>query len=178
MKKRPTIAIILGTARKQRKSIHAVTYILKVLKKKYKTHRFTLVDVADYNLGRTTPPWEKGTKTVQKWRRMANNASGFIIVTPEYNHSFPGELKIALDCAYKEYTNKPVILAGVSAGQFGGARVLEHMATPLRELQMRSFKTALYFPNIQEFIDMSSKQKDEAYKERVEKAGKKLISEL
>ena len=52
-------------------------------------------------------------------------ADGLIIVAPEYNHSFPGLLKHVLDTNLEEYIHKAVGVCGVSAGPFGGARMIQ-----------------------------------------------------
>src|SRR5258705_7085548 len=75
-------------------------------------------------------------------------ADGLIIVAPEYNHSFPGLLKHVLDTNLKEYVHKAVGVCGVSAGPFGGARMIERLLPVLRELRLVthfldvSFRTA------------------------------------
>ncbi|HVI80709.1 MAG TPA: NAD(P)H-dependent oxidoreductase, partial [Candidatus Acidoferrum sp.] len=61
-------------------------------------------------------------------------ADGLIIVAPEYNHSFPGLLKHVLDTNLKEYIHKAVGVCGVSAGPFGGARMIQSLLPVLREL--------------------------------------------
>ena len=63
-------------------------------------------------------------------------ADGLVIVAPEYNHGYPGILKHALDTNLKEYIHKPVGLCGVSAGGFGGTRVIESLLPVMRELGM------------------------------------------
>lgn len=61
-------------------------------------------------------------------------ADGIVIVTPEYNRGYPGLLKYVLDTNLKEYIHKAVGICGVSAGGFGGARVIENLLPVLREL--------------------------------------------
>jgi NAD(P)H-dependent FMN reductase len=61
-------------------------------------------------------------------------ADGLILVVPEYNHSFPGLLKHVLDTNLKEYIHKAVGVCGVSAGPFGGARMIQSLVPVLREL--------------------------------------------
>jgi len=65
---------------------------------------------------------------------MIDRCDGLIIVTPEYNHGYPGLLKHALDMNLKEYIHKAVGICGVSAGPFGGARVIEGLLPVMREL--------------------------------------------
>jgi NAD(P)H-dependent FMN reductase len=50
-------------------------------------------------------------------------ADGVLIVTPEYNGGYPASLKNAIDFLYPEWKRKPVAIASVSAGPFGGAQV-------------------------------------------------------
>src|SRR6476660_9504650 len=61
-------------------------------------------------------------------------ADGLNIVAPEYNHSFPGLLKHVLDTNLEEYIHKTVGVCGVSAGPFGGARMIQNLLPVLREL--------------------------------------------
>ncbi|MFD8528587.1 NADPH-dependent FMN reductase [Streptosporangium canum] len=60
-------------------------------------------------------------------------ADAFVIVTPEYNHSFPASLKNAIDWHGTEWHAKPV--AFVSYGAFSaGLRAVEHLRLVLAEL--------------------------------------------
>jgi NADPH-dependent FMN reductase len=54
-------------------------------------------------------------------------ADGLVIVAPEYNHGYCGLLKHVLDSCLKEYIHKAVGIVGVSAGPFGGTRVIENL---------------------------------------------------
>ena len=54
-------------------------------------------------------------------------ADALVIVAPEYNHGYPGLLKHVLDTNLKEYIHKAVGIVGVSAGVFGGARVIQNL---------------------------------------------------
>jgi NAD(P)H-dependent FMN reductase len=56
-------------------------------------------------------------------------ADGFVVVTPEYNHSFPAPLKTAIDWYYAEWQAKPV--AFVSYGRESGGL---HAVAQLREI--------------------------------------------
>src|SRR3954471_13427646 len=69
-----------------------------------------------------------------KFSATVARADGLILVVPEYNHSFPGMLKHVLDTNLKEYIHKAVGVCGVSAGPFGGARMIQSLLPVLREL--------------------------------------------
>ena len=71
----------------------------------------------------------------RRWAERISAADGFVVVTPEYNHSFPGQLKCALDAVYAPWNHKPV--AFVSYGGFAaGARAVEQLRLAAVELRM------------------------------------------
>ncbi|GGN80189.1 hypothetical protein GCM10011579_065480 [Streptomyces albiflavescens] len=59
------------------------------------------------------------------WADTIASFDGFVMVTPEYNHSFPGVLKNAIDSLYAEWNNKAV--GFVSYGGGGGTRAVEQL---------------------------------------------------
>lgn len=56
-----------------------------------------------------------------------NRADGVIIVTPEYNGGYPASLKNVIDFMYKEWHRKPMAIATVSDGQYGGTQVIQSL---------------------------------------------------
>lgn len=162
------IPVILGTGREGRRSEPVAKFVYDQAQSYGFGCKF--IDVRNYATPFTTK--SDDDSIVQKWRKIANDADGFIIVTPEYNHSFPGELKILLDKAYAEYHRKPVGLCAVSSGGLGGARVVEHVLPMFNTYQLVSLKDGVYFSNVEEMIDDSEKIKDEFvefYTERLKK---------
>ena len=102
-------------------------------------------------------------------------ADGLILVVPEYNHSFPGLLKHVLDTNLKEYIHKAVGVCGVSAGPFGGARMIQSLVPVLRELGLVTIFWDVYFGTAGKLFDPSTgKITDPAYIGRV----KKFLDEL
>ncbi len=88
-------------------------------------------------------------------------ADGLAIVTPEYNHSFPGLLKHVLDTCLEEYIHKAAGIVGVSAGPFGGTRVVESFLPVLRELGLVATFTDLNFSKVGEAFDENGELIDE-----------------
>src|SRR5438552_8506131 len=80
-------------------------------------------------------------------------SDGLILVVPEYNHSFPGLLKHVLDTNLKEYIHKAVGVCGVSAGPFGGARMIESLLPVLRELGLVTIFWDVYFGSAGKLFD-------------------------
>jgi NAD(P)H-dependent FMN reductase len=159
------IPIILGTARAGRESEKVAKFMLA------KATEFGLeseiLDVRDYRL-----PATDDTKTSEAAARLKERvlrADGIVIVSPEYNHGYPGELKMMLDLLYAEYFGKPVGICGVSSGVFGGARMIEHLVATCVRFHMLPTGEVLYFPKVQDLFDDSGAIKKEAYHRRAEK---------
>src|SRR5688572_1992717 len=122
------LPIILGTARQGRQSEHVANFILGEMKKRPEIET-ELIDVRQLKMRLDDAGEEmKDPSYAEKMTR----ADGLVIVTPEYNHGYPGLLKHALDMCLKEYIHKAVALCGVSAGPFGGARVVENVVLVFR----------------------------------------------
>src|SRR5215217_3882942 len=54
------------------------------------------------------------------------SADAFIVLTPEYNHSYPAGLKNLIDWHYTEWQAKPVAFVSYG-GVSGGLRAVEHL---------------------------------------------------
>lgn len=144
-----SVPVILGTARSGRKSESAAEFVADYLPTTASLDT-ELIDVRDYQFGQTYEAWNEHDDVpgIADWKQVADEADGFIIVTPEYNHGYPGELKILLDSAFEAYFDKPVGLVGVSAGGFGGSRVVEHIKPVLTELGMTVMGNAVYISKV------------------------------
>ena len=103
-------------------------------------------------------------------------ADGFIIVVPEYNHSFPGWLKHVLDTNLEEYIHKAVGICGVSASPFGGTRVIQSLLPVMRELGLVTTFYDLNVGSVNTLFDESGKLLEaEAYSRRFERLMKELV---
>ncbi|MEO9329523.1 NAD(P)H-dependent oxidoreductase [Gordonia sp. B21] len=62
-----------------------------------------------------------------------SRADGFVVVTPEYNHSYPGHLKVLIDDHGPQWRHKPVMFVSYG-GVSGGLRAVEHLRAVFAEL--------------------------------------------
>jgi NAD(P)H-dependent FMN reductase len=125
----------------------------------------SLFDVKDF----AVPQDDYGTgikDDFPEWRDAIIRADGLVIVSPEYNHGYPGALKSALDLLLKEYIHKSVAFVGVSAGPWGGTRVIEAMVPMVRELGLVATFADLNFPLVQTKFDQDGVLLDKAYERR------------
>jgi len=98
-----------------------------------------------------------------------------VIVTPEYNHSFPGLLKHVLDSCLKEYIHKAAGIVGVSAGPFGGVRAIQDFLPVIRELGLVNIFWDVNFGNVASVFDPSGKLLDQAFIKRADKFLDELV---
>lgn len=72
-------------------------------------------------------------------------ADAFIVVTPEYNHSFPGPLKTAIDSLKTQWQGKPVGFVSYG-GISGGLRAVEALRIVFAELHAVTVRDVVPFP--------------------------------
>jgi NAD(P)H-dependent FMN reductase len=165
------IPVILGTARQGRESEHAARFVFEQTKKRAGVET-EFIDV------RTLPMKldDAGEQMKDpKFSATIDRCDGLIIVTPEYNHSFPGLLKHALDMNLKEYIHKAVGICGVSAGPFGGTRVIESLLPVMRELGLVTIFEDVNFGKIGSLFDERGQLVDQNFVRRVDMFLNELI---
>jgi len=152
------IPVILGTTRKGRAAENVAKFVLGEVRKREGVET-ELIDIRDLNL-----PVDDAGEAIKdpKFSAVMTRADGIVIVTPEYNHGYPGMLKHALDTNLKEYIHKAVGICGVSAGGFGGTRVIEALLPVLRELGLVTIFWDGNFSGAQALFDETGTIKDEA----------------
>lgn len=159
------IPILLGSAREGRQSEKAAVFVYEEAKR-YGQFDTELLDVRDFVAECQTAAMPE--KKSKEWSKIMKKADGLIIVSPEYNHGYPGELKLMLDEIYEEYNRKPLGICGVSGGRLGGARMAEMLRTTAIELQMVPIRSAVYFSSVQNLFDKKGNIQDESYHARLQ----------
>jgi NAD(P)H-dependent FMN reductase len=86
-------------------------------------------------------------------------ADAFVIVTPEYNHSYPAPLKALIDTATKEWHAKPVAFVSYGGGS-GGTRAIEHLRAVFAELHAVGIRDSLSFVSAWEKFDSTGRLLD------------------
>lgn len=159
------IPLILGTNRKDRQSEAAAKWVFGRMQERSDLDS-RYFDVRDFELPRDDYGTGIGAM-FPEWRDAIIAGDGLVIVTPEYNHGYPGPLKSVLDLLLKEYIHKAVAFVGVSAGPWGGTRVIEAMLPMVRELGLAVCFTDLNFPKVASKFGPEGELLDEAYETRV-----------
>ena len=167
------IPVILGTTRKGRMSLSAARLMAAEVAKREGVET-ELIDVAALPMPTNDDDgWEAIRQT--GFAEKMNRADALVLVSPEYNHSFPGLLKHVLDSCLKEYIHKAVGIVGVSAGPFGGTRGIQNLVPVVRELGLVVIFWDVNFSNVQNAFDESGALRDESFLRRIDKFLKELI---
>lgn len=165
------IVVLAGTTRAHRQSIHAARLIAR-LGQEIDGIAVEFVDPMDFEFpGDGKDPEGQDPR----YSAITARADGFFIVTPEYNHSYPGSLKRMLDSELANYRHKPVALAGVSSGNWGGVRAVEALLHPVRSLGLVVSNTDVFFPRVQDLFNDQGELVGEYNTEGITKAYSELI---
>jgi NAD(P)H-dependent FMN reductase len=151
------IGIILGSTRPNRNGEQVARWVYDIASRRSDAE-FELVDLRDYPLPHLDEPLPPSMGQYQndhtrRWADKIASFDGFVIVTPEYNHSTSGVLKNAIDYLYAEWNNKAV--GFVSYGSVGGARAAEHLRLVAGELQMADVRQQVALSLLTEFENFS-----------------------
>lgn len=165
------IPVVLGTSRKGRMSAHAARFMVDLLNRRAGVTS-TLVDVSQVPL-----PIDDAGEAIKDamFSAAVAAADALVIVAPEYNHSFPGLLKHALDSCLNEYIHKAVGLVGVSSGPFAGIRVVQSLLPVMRELGLVTIFWDINFGTIGKVFDESGRLLDDAFVRRSDKFVRELM---
>ena len=158
------IPIILGTNRAESNSRKVAEWLLGETKKRSDIET-QLFNTSDFKL-----PQNNCCQAIKdefpEYKDAIIRADGLIIVSPEYNHGYPGVLKSVLDLLLKEYFHKAVGLVGVSGGVLGGARCIESLNQVMRELGLTTIFKDLNIISVRTLFDEQGNILDDAYNER------------
>jgi len=165
------IPIILGTARRGRQSENVARFVFEQTNKRADVET-ELIDVCKLPMKLDDAGEQMKDPT---FSATIQRCDGLIIVTPEYNHGYPGLLKHALDMNLEEYIHKAVGICGVSAGPVGGAREIEGLLPVMRELGLVTIFWDVNFGNVQKLFDEQGNLLDESYVRRLDKFLNELI---
>jgi len=116
MDTRPLIAVIVGSTREGRVGDAIARWFVDRAKQRADLD-IELIDLAEFDFPARYP--EEATPQMTTFTAAVGRADGYVVVTPEYNHSFPASLKQAIDYAYDEWNAKPVGFVSYGCGGRG-----------------------------------------------------------
>jgi NAD(P)H-dependent FMN reductase len=171
------IAIISASVRKGRKSHRVALYFQHYLSENKDTDA-EIIDLMAHHF----PLFEERLRFIENpseeilsLSAKIKNADGIIIVTPEYNGGYPASLKNIVDLFYDEWKRKPIAIATVSAGPFGGAQVITSLQFSLWKIGALTIPAMFPVPEIDKSFSETGVPTDA---EGTAKRAKNFIGEL
>jgi NAD(P)H-dependent FMN reductase len=160
------VLIVIGSVRQGRVSDRLARWVANETEK-LDGIEAELVDLKDYDLPMfdeaVSPqfnPNRQPSEPVAKWLAKAAEGDAYVLVTPEYNRSYPAVLKNALDYLDFQFEKKPVAL--VAHGSTGGAQAVAHLRGVLPGLKSFTTPSATYMSDrVIEVIDDEGNLSDE-----------------
>lgn len=170
------VLVILGSVRRGRMSERVARFVMTRLAAADGVSA-ELVDLAELDLpimeerlGRIDPP----PAGVPELGAKIEAADALIIVSPEYNHGYPGVLKNALDYFYAQYKRTPVALVTVSNGGHGGVNAWAQLVTVLTHMGAIVLPVTVAVSNVEQSFSAEGDALNPAYLKRTDG----MISEL
>jgi NAD(P)H-dependent FMN reductase len=132
------IAVIVGSTREGRVGDSVASWFAGVAKQRDDVE-VDLVDLVDFDFPARLP--QQATAEMNRFTAVVDRTDGFVVVTPEYNRSFPASLKQAIDYGYDEWHAKPVGFVSYGCGSHGDHAVaaLRVVFAELHTVTMRDY---------------------------------------
>ena len=118
-----------------------------------------MIDALDFNTGDPFKPHfayaqGKAPEPFETLAEAISAADGYVMVSPEYNHSMSPALAHLLNhFGSSLFSYKPSVIATYSAGQWGGARAAVNMRTYLSELGCLPVSAMIHVPRAHDVLD-------------------------
>lgn len=145
------IAIISASVRDGRKSHNVALHLERTLKATSNT--VDLLDLHEFDF----PLFHERLKFMKEppvkvldFAERIRKAEGVIIVTPEYNGSFPASLKNVIDLLTEDWKGKPISFCTASGGAFAGTQVMVELLFPLWKIKAWVVPSSMQVPKVQE----------------------------
>ena len=140
MSNRLDLLVITGSVRRGRFGPTAADWFARHARR---AHDVVALDLAEL----TVPADLSGHPDVDTLAAAVDRADAVVIVTPEYNHSFPGPLKTAIDSLKAPWVDKPIGFVSYG-GVSGGLRAVEGLRLVFEELRAVPVRDSVAFPNV------------------------------
>ena len=144
---RVQIAVIVGSTRQGRFSDKPARWVSERLGERAGVE-VELIDLRDHPLpffDQAPPAYplrDYPTAQVAELGARIDDADGFLVLTPEYNHGYSAVLKNAMDHTFVEWRRKPIAFAGW--GNVGGARAIEQLRGVSVEFELAPLRHAVH----------------------------------
>jgi NAD(P)H-dependent FMN reductase len=169
------ITLVVGSVREGRQSLKAAMFVTELLNK-----RGVETDVVDLAndplpiLGQSTDEPEGDSDRIKQVGKRIDKGDAVILVTPEYQGSFSGVLKNALDHFFPEFEKKPIGIVATSAGRMAGINASTQLQHVILSLGAYPVPFKLLVPEVHKSIDESF----EPSSDRVANTGERFVDDF
>jgi chromate reductase len=167
------ITIIVGTNRSGSVSAQVAAFVAKVYDELGINNR--VLDIADLPPETFSPnAYVEKPPRVVEFTEQILASSGLFVITPEYNGSMSGALKLFIDMLPfpESFEDRPVSYIGISAGQFGGLRPVEHLQQVFGYRNALNFPRRVFIPDVESVMKQSGGLGASDYGKRIREQAK------
>jgi chromate reductase len=144
----PRITILIGTNRIGSTTLQLAQHVASL-------YRAGGAEVTLLDLSQLGPQWftpdayEQRNDIIRPEALAVLEAQGIVIITPEYNGSYPGVLKLFLDMLPfpAALANRPAAFIGLAAGQWGALRAVDHLQAVFAYRNAQIFPARVFIPD-------------------------------
>lgn len=146
------VPVVLGSIRRNRRSLWPARLLAQRVGAA--GHETELIDLRDLKL----PMYDEEEETdrhqaVLDFKATVARSDASIWLSPEYNHSFTGVIKNAIDHLHDELRRKPAAACGLAGGTSGGIRASEGLKTVLIEMHAVPIRESVHFSEARTIFD-------------------------
>jgi NAD(P)H-dependent FMN reductase len=135
------VGVVVGSTREGRVG-HLVAGWIAARARRRDDLAVGVIDLADFAFPAAYP--QVPTAAMAAFTGLLAVSDAFVVVTPEYNRSFPASLKQAIDYGYDEWRAKPVAFVSYGCGSVG-LYAVEHLRSVFTELHVVTMRDGVGF---------------------------------
>ena len=146
------IVVINGSVRPGNYTSMASAYVVDELRKHPKV---SVEEVHPAELNLPFPGADPHSPATKKLQQIVAQATGVVLVTPEYHGSFSSVIKLVIENLGfpSVLAGKPVALLGVAAGAIGAIKSLEHLRGVVSHIGGHALPLPISIANVQKVFD-------------------------
>jgi len=155
------IAIISASVREGRKSHRVALHLERTINASGNTADMLDLNAFAFPIFNERLKFQKNpAPATVDFAERVRKAEGVIIVTPEYNGSFPASLKNVIDLMTDDWKGRPVSICTASGGAFAGTQVMVELVFPLWKIKTWVVPSSMQVPKVQEAFDEAGNPAD------------------
>lgn len=170
------ITIISATNRPNSHTFKISKHYLQLIEEQGVTAQLFSLEDVPHDMAFTELFNNRSTRFQQIIDQYIAPAQKLVIISPEYNGSYPGILKTFLDAIHPDVNRgKKAALVGISSGRAGNLRGMEHLTGVLTYLGIHVHPNRLPVSLVATLLDGEGKLKDENTRNTLEHHAKQIV---